>query len=121
MPSRSPKACPSCGAVVPAGIRCPDCDRTRRARDVDERKADLRAYWTRAHRRRFRQAVLDRDPLCVSCGRVATVADHWPRTRKQLIEAGEDPNDPAFGRGLCVSCHNKWTARSMPGGWNRRS
>ncbi|RZE73308.1 hypothetical protein C0R02_27625 [Streptomyces albidoflavus] len=52
------------------------------------------------------------------CDELSTVADHWPRTRRQLVTDGEDPNDPAHGRGLCEGCHNRHTARSSPGGWH---
>lgn len=120
MPHRSPRACTGCGATVPAGLPCPDCETARRALDRSNRRDTLRPYFTRAHRRRFRQGVLDRDPLCVLCGKVATIADHYPRTRRQLVEDGDDPNDPAHGRGLCKACHDRHTAATSPGGWNRR-
>jgi 5-methylcytosine-specific restriction protein A len=48
----------------------------------------------------------------------ATVADHWPKSRKQLEAEGLDPNEPSYGRGLCASCHGKETAKHQPGGWN---
>jgi len=64
-------------------------------------------------------AVLDRDPICVLCRLAAsTVADHYPRSRRELIAAGDDPNDPACGRGLCKRCHDRSTAREQPGGWH---
>ncbi len=72
------------------------------------------------HRRRFRPAVLARDPVCVLCRRAAScVADHWPLSRRELVARGMDPDDPAHGRGLCTSCHNRSTARLQPGGWHR--
>lgn len=64
------------------------------------------------HRTRFRPAVLRRDPICRwpdGCDQPSTDADHWPRTRRQLIAEGADPNDPRHGRGLCRSHHSRWT------------
>jgi 5-methylcytosine-specific restriction protein A len=57
--------------------------------------------------------------VCVLCGfNFATVADHYPLTRKELVERGMDPNNPDAGRGLCKPCHDRYTAISSPGGWN---
>jgi 5-methylcytosine-specific restriction protein A len=69
--------------------------------------------------------VLERDPLCVvhlerGDHVLATVADHYPRSRRELEALGLDPNDPEYGRGLCASCHSRETARHQPGGWNIR-
>ena len=63
-----------------------------------------------AHHRRWRRAILRRDPLCVLCllqGRTtpAMVADH-------IIPIAVDPSrrlDLANGRGLCVTCHAQVT------------
>ena len=54
------------------------------------------------------------------CGQVATVADHYPVERVDLIAQGLDPNDPQRGRGLCSSCHNRHSAATSPGGWNNK-
>lgn len=88
-----------------------------------ERKADRargssteRGYGTE-HRTRFRSAVLARDRRCVLCSAPATVADHWPLSRRELVDRGLDPNDPAAGRGLCRRCHSIETAKWQPGGW----
>jgi len=84
-----------------------------------------RGYSTPGHRK-FRKAVLRRDPFCKcegedchpedpetgACLRVSTVADHWPKSRKQLLAERLDPNDPICGRGLCASCHSRETARN---------
>jgi 5-methylcytosine-specific restriction protein A len=58
--------------------------------------------------------------LCAAEGRIipATVADHHPRSRRELQAAGLDPDDPAYGRGLCELHHNRHTARAQPGGFN---
>jgi len=95
------------------GGRCAD---HTRAADKARGTSKERGYATPGHRR-FRRLVLKRDPTCVLCGQVATVADHWPLSRRDLEAQGLDPNDPAAGRGLCARCHNKETARHQPGGW----
>jgi 5-methylcytosine-specific restriction protein A len=78
---------------------------------------DTKPYKTKAHLA-FRAAVLDNDPICVLCRQAAaTVADHYPRSRRVLVLEGLDPNDPKHGRGLCSGCHNAETARLQPGGW----
>jgi 5-methylcytosine-specific restriction protein A len=50
--------------------------------------------------------------------REATVADHYPHSRKELIELGLNPNDPQYGRGLDKQCHDQETAIHQRGGWN---
>ena len=93
--------------------RCPTHRREARAARVDNR-----VYSTRGHRA-FREAVLLRDPICVLCARsLATVADHHPISRRDLVEFGMNPNDPSAGRGLCHRCHSIETAQHQPGGWN---
>lgn len=99
---------PGCPALHEGSGRCPQC----RAKADRRRRPDGSPYSTRGHRT-FREAVLTRDPICVLCMSVrATVADHYPLDRVVLIERGMDPNDPAHGRGLCTTCHNRWTAQS---------
>ncbi|MEU8131949.1 hypothetical protein [Streptodolium elevatio] len=58
------------------------------------------------------------------CAHPATVADHFPSSRRQLIAAGvADPDAPERLRALCSPCHNRETAKRQPGGWaaERRS
>lgn len=103
-----------CGTMYPAseGGRCP-------AHRLEARRARVSntVYSTRGHRT-FRDAVLTRDVVCVACEvALATVADHYPRTRIELVELGLNANDPQHGRGLCARCHNKWTAVTSPGGF----
>lgn len=98
-----------------ASSRCPE--HARRA-DRQRGTASERGY-TGAGHRGFRRAVLTRDPVCVLCEiRQSTIADHFPRSRRELIDLGMDPNDPDAGRGLCKPCHDGETARHQPGGWN---
>jgi 5-methylcytosine-specific restriction protein A len=104
-----------CPTLYPSteGSRCPAHRRQARAA-----RTDNTVYSTRGHRT-FRTAVLTRDPICTLCHlAVSTVADHYPRTRRELVAQGLDPNAPEHGRGLCAPCHNKWTAQSSPGGWH---
>lgn len=74
-----------------------------------------RGYGTNAHKYGFRANVLQNcfyrcqwpDERCLE---VATVADHFPRTRKQLLADGDNPDDPRFGRALCKRHHDSHTA-----------
>ena len=98
------------------GSRCPK-HRTEAKKKHWEK---TRAYSTKGHRQ-FRSAVLTADPVCVVC-QVAqsTVADHHPRSRRELEELGLNPNDPRYGRGVCKPCHDRSTAEHYPAGWNAR-
>lgn len=99
------------------GGRCPTHSREARAQRIDNR-----VYNTPGHAR-FRAAVLHRDPVCVipGCIQWATVADHYPRTRRELIDLGLDPNNPEHGRGLCAQHHNMHTAATSPGGFRQQA
>lgn len=118
----------SCPELVQTG-RCPRCTTT-----ADQRRGtrQQRGYG-RQHTNRFRPGVLKRDPLCVctdqtttpghnhgpECLRPSTVADHWPRDKRELQRLGLDDNDPRYGRGLCKPCHDHHTSEAQPGGWHR--
>ena len=118
MPQWSVCSVPGCPTYVERGQG--RCDEHRRHADRARGTAAQRGYTGRGHRG-FRAAVLDRDPICVECRLApATVADHYPKSRRELVEAGLDPNDPTRGRGLCKTCHDRETARHQPGGWNDR-
>ena len=123
------KVCNVAGCpTLTANSRCDDHER-----DADRARgtASQRGYTSKGHQA-FREAVLTRDPLCQcpdacthhlsssECLALSTVADHWPRSRRDLELAGENPNDPGAGRGLCKSCHDRHTAAEQPGGWNQR-
>lgn len=102
------------------------------ARTDAQRPTAARRGYGNAHRTQFRPGVLARHPWCVLCleqGRrtPSAHADHWPRTRRELLQLGLNPNDPKHGRGLCGPCHSRATAahdggygnpneRSTPGG-----
>lgn len=96
--------------------RCP-----QHAKQADRARGSSRdrGYNTPGHRA-FRTAVLTRDIVCVipGCMQWATVADHYPRSRRELVELALNPNDPQYGRGLCHTHHSVETAQHQPGGWN---
>ncbi|MYR55544.1 holin [Streptomyces sp. SID625] len=106
---------PGCPEFTDAG-RCPSC----RAEAEQRRGSARQRGYDSGHERRFRAAVLARDPMCVLCHDAPSVhADHWPTDRRTLVRQGKDPNDPARGRGLCGPCHSRETAHEQPGGWHR--
>lgn len=112
---RPPTTCthPGCLEVATDGHgRCTPHQR----RAPDTRPGPRERGYGGAHETRFRPGVLRRDPWCVDPDHVhdqpvrATVADHHPRTRRELVLAGDDPDDPRHGRGLCAPCHSRITA-----------
>lgn len=69
--------------------------------------------WPNIHRR-----YLYANPWCVLCSKTATVADHFPESRRSLVTRGvSDPDALSRLCPLCTSCHNKETAKHQPGGW----
>lgn len=115
---------PGCPHLTPAG-RCP----AHRSEAEQARGTARQRGYGRQHEQRFRPGVLARDPRCrcteqshghaVPCGQPSVHADHWPHSRRELVAAGLDPDDPQHGRGMCQPCHSSETARHQPGGWNR--
>lgn len=101
-----------CGRPAEPGGKCVEC-RARQRRHTDQRRgSSTERGYDEAHRR-FRQAVLERDRYtCRHCGGRATVADHAPLERRELVERGLDPNCPDFGQALCASCHNSKTDKT---------
>ncbi len=113
---------PGCPSVYPRseGSRC--AAHRKAARQA--RYETNNVYSSKAHRA-FRNAVLTRDVYCQAlgpdgCVQFATVADHYPLTRRELVELGLDPNSPTAGRGLCATHHNQHTAATTPSGWADR-
>lgn len=95
------------------GTRC-----AQHRREAWRKRIDNGVYRTKGHLA-FRAAVLANDPVCVVCQTAeSNVADHFPRSRRELIALGLDPNDPQYGRGTCGRCHSIETAKYQPGGWN---
>lgn len=107
---------PGCPELIPPGQG--RCDTHRRQADRRRGTPAERGYTSQGHLN-FRRQVLARDPICVMCRATrATVADHHPRDRRELVRLGLNPNDPTYGRGLCHTCHSIATAQAQPGGWN---
>lgn len=104
-----------CPELVPQGQgRC-----VTHQRQAEQRRGSASQRGYDAKHRTFRAQVLARDPICVECrAKRSTVADHYPRDRRELVRLGLNPNDPQYGRGLCASCHGIVTAEHQPGGWN---
>ena len=109
---------PGCPEIYPGDdSRCPSC---RKQGDRARGTATERGYTSRGHQI-FRRIVLERDPICVECRvRPSTVADHYPHSRRDLLDAGLNPNDPRYGRGLCLPCHSRETTKHQPGGFLNR-
>lgn len=116
---RALKVCSASACPNPTSRGQSRCDECKAAADRGRGTAAQRGYNSRAHQL-FRKAVLKKDVFCQLCGRIATVADHHPLSRRQLVERALNPNDPKHGRGLCKRCHDRETAANQPGGWNRR-
>jgi len=54
--------------------------------------------------------------ICVDCGSPASVADHAPISRAELVRRGcPDPDAFGFLRPRCERCHNRRTAREDGG------
>ena len=105
-------------AGCPELVKAGRCD--THAKQADQRRgtASERGYTGKGHES-FRYQVLAKDPICVVCRKAkATVADHYPHSRRDLVSMGANPNDPKHGRGLCHTCHSIETAANQPGGWN---
>ncbi|MEV4767783.1 hypothetical protein [Micromonospora humida] len=114
---RALKVCatPGCPQLVRTG-RC-----TTHAAQAEQQRgtAAQRGYDHRWNRRRT--AYLRRNPVCRLCPAKATVADHHPTSRRDLVAQGvTDPDADQLLRPLCASCHGRETAQHQPGGWNAR-
>lgn len=120
--AKRPCSTVDCPNLVAVGTsRCDDCETAKQSEYRSRRDPVTNAHYKSKGHARFRRLVLDRDALCVlgldGCTMIATDADHFPLSLKELLAQGLDPNNPANGRGLCHSCHSKETARLQPGGW----
>jgi 5-methylcytosine-specific restriction enzyme A len=117
-PRRPPKVCtiPGCPNLATEG-KCP-AHQAESRRASDQRRQRTSVYSGRQWRA-FRRGYLSRNPLCSEpgCGKPATDIDHLDG----LGLAGPRAYDEANLRPLCHSHHSRHTARTSPGGWNRRS
>lgn len=105
------------------------CDQCRAQAERDRAGHKLRGGGNDARWRARRHQCLVRDPLCVcaddghghdgrECIRPSAVADHSPRTKRELIDQGvRDPDALEFLQGKCKSCHDRISARDSPGGF----
>jgi 5-methylcytosine-specific restriction enzyme A len=112
---RTPCTYGGCDQLTDGG-RC--AEHKRKAEQ--QRGTSTQRGYGRQHQDRFRKAVLARDVVCRIChAALATHADHYPMSRRQLTDAGLDANDPRYGRGLCASCDSTQTTQRQPGGINQ--
>ncbi len=117
MPLRPLRPCtsPGCATRVESG-RCSYHQRLAGSR---------RDTWTELYGRewpRVRLEYLARHPECVLCGRMATVADHFPRGIRLLLKQGNpDPHADRHLRALCGPCHSQQPGPREPGGWHANS
>lgn len=118
MPSRPPRPCSGaygCRDPIVAQGKCRRHLASKRRRSDQIRGSSTERGYDGDHRELFRDQVLMRDKyVCVidGCRARATDADHYPRSRRELLAAGLDPNDPQYGRALCHSCHSRHTGRT---------
>lgn len=116
---RAQGVCPTVGCPeLTTGGRCATC---KAAAEQRRGSSSQRGYGSKGHKS-FRRAVLTRDPICVidGCWAASTDADHHPRSRRELVDLGLNPDDPQYGRGLCHSHHSQSTHVHQPGGWAAR-
>lgn len=108
MPSAPPRAC-RCGAIVPAGKRCPRCTKT-----FDDARGTARQRGYDAAWERVRAEFIKMHPTCCvpGCGRPATDVDHI----ESVADAPHRRLDPTNLRSMCHSHHSKRTRRDQ----NRR-
>lgn len=106
MPTAPPRLCPRCRQ--PTQGRCTTCQPVHRT-TTDRARGNSNSRGYDSHWRRvIRPAFLRDNPICVLCGALATVPDHWPETRASLVARGiADPDADHRLRPLCTSCHNQ--------------
>jgi len=114
-----------CGRISPAR-RCEACEPHRVARKKAQAK-ERPSFRERGYGSAFernRKIRLQKDPICTCdgcpscdgkpCERASNTADH-------IVEKGDGGSDHHSNlRSYCGPCHSSKTARTRPGGWNRR-
>jgi 5-methylcytosine-specific restriction protein A len=114
MATRVRRPCTQCGQPVVSGGKCARHLALHHKRVDQIRGNSSQRGYDNEHRTRFRAEVLRRDNYtCQICSGYADRADHHPLSRKELVEARLDPNDPVHGRALCEYCHNRHTAKTQ--------
>ena len=108
MPNKPPSPCahPGCSALaLDTGNRCAAHRRVTYAQDRQVRGSSHERGYDARHRK-WRLAVLARDPVCVMCNaELSTDADHIVALSKGGTWALTN------GAGLCHGCHSRKTAR----------
>ncbi len=111
MPTSPPRQCPTCGARVPAGERCPTCRPAWAKRTASSSTGSTRKW------RKLRAAKLNADPECETpgCLELATQVDHVV----PVAEGGER-YDPDNTMSLCVPHHREKTQQEARRGRERK-
>ena len=93
-------------------VYCEEHAEFRHEADKSRASAAKRGYDARWQR--YRKYFLSKHPLCVECGRLATVVDHRiPHKGDYELFWRTD-----LHQSMCEVCHNKKTASEDMGGWN---
>lgn len=104
-PQASARLCSGCRQIIRG--RCPTCTKQQRQEADQARGSSTERGYGSHWRRVIRPAFLRANPICVLCGSLAHVPDHWPETRASLVARGvEDPDAPHRLRALCKECHD---------------
>ena len=98
---------PRCTKLTRTGY----CEEHTFRRTEDRPSAHDRGY--NAKWRKARIGYLQSHPICVSCGRLATVVDHIQDHRGDAGLFWDTKN----WQPLCEKCHNRKTASTSIGGW----
>lgn len=98
-------------------VACDRCGRPTETSPCEKCRVELRADTTnpynRAEWRTRSRRFLAANPWCAHPRHegkkvAATIADHYPRSRKRLLDAGvADPDNDEFLRPLCAPCHRR--------------
>lgn len=122
MPNRASRRCPRCRKTY-TGTDCSTCQgRDQAYRDA--RPDDASAFYHTSEWARISRGFIRQHPWCVLCAAAgervpAKVADHHPRSRRQLADDPRIRNPDAwcFLRALCIGHHRTETNRLQPGGF----
>lgn len=103
------RLCTTCRTPY-SGKRCADCAARWHKRTI--RRTGTSAQKGYGHRWRVNaRAFLAENPICVLCGDLARVADHWPVPRRELAGVVDDPDAWHRLRPLCMWCDARWGRR----------